>query len=260
MRKQKQKWHVTASLFLTIIVVVAAALGFVYYFVGKSALLPGFRKAPTSPVGSEIGKSQKPSATRSTANWKTYVSPDKKMEFKYPGDLLSFSESDKGMSFVHSVPSKHVDPCDMRDGAAELSAITDFKADFQYLKKNLAGAVTASEQSFFLEEFLEGNTLKISPLYIDGVKFGSFEGYKITNSVEGCGEYVYYFILDDKNTLRVTRTIVAELGSTQTDSRENLKIPGIIKPEEEELIFERMISTLKWTGDGGIQKDAAELE
>ncbi|MCI0471766.1 MAG: hypothetical protein L0Y73_08920 [Candidatus Aminicenantes bacterium] len=233
-----------------IILLIAVAVAGVIIFVAQKkqggSALPEENVPPIS-VNRDIQPEKRNELKGSTAGWVTYRTEDKKIEFQYPSEKLTLSQNKNEVVLRHSVPFTHTDPCDMRDGAKALLDLTDFKVSFQYLKQNLGDSVVSGELAFFVKEYLDGNALKVTPGYIDNANFGTFTGYKITNSVEGCGEYVYYFVLDPKNTLRVSRSIVTEFQPILTDYRENLKIPGIIEPREEEKLFNQIISTLKFT-------------
>lgn len=247
MPKQKIKKGNAPVLALAVGAAALAAAGIIFYFSrndGVSNTATGNRKTisaeePRLKDAQDAGQSD-------TAGWKTYRSADQKLEFKYPAEKLSLASEYGNPVLSHSVPFRHADPCDMRDGAKELANITDFKVNIEHVKSGLAEAVKSHEPAFFIQDYLDGNALKVSPQYIDAEKLGSFSGYKITSSGEGCGEYVYYLVLDPRNTLRVSRAIVAEFQPVNTNYRENMKIPGTLQPREEDKLFNEIGATLKF--------------
>ncbi len=72
------------------------------------------------------------------------------------------------------------------------------------------------------------------------------QGFRISQGVEGCGRYTYYFILNQEHTLVATRAFITELNSIIRTYKENLKLPGVIPPEKEEQLFNQILSTFKF--------------
>ncbi|MCI0405368.1 MAG: hypothetical protein L0209_04745, partial [candidate division Zixibacteria bacterium] len=62
----------------------------------------------------------------------------------------------------------------------------------------------------------------------------------------GCGRFNYYFILDSAKTLAVSRKHITELDPVIGSYKENRKLPGVIAPEKEEELFNRILSTFKF--------------
>lgn len=165
-------------------------------------------------------------------------------EFQYPA-ALTINSQGEAVKLTHSVPYRHTNPCDMRDGAKPLDKITDFDISISLLSGGLKEAVQATVDKNVVNDYLQGNSLKVTQGFIDEYNAGPLKGYKVTSGAEGCGEYTYYFPTAKNSVLFVKRIFVPELQPSNADYKTFLKIPNIISPEQEENIFKAIISSIK---------------
>jgi hypothetical protein len=78
-------------------------------------------------------------------------------------------------------------------------------------------------------------------------KLGSMNGFKVSPGVEGCGENIYYLTISSTKTLVIHDNFVSELNSISADTKTYLSLPGIITPNQKEVIFSRILSSIKFT-------------
>ena len=90
---------------------------------------------------------------------------------------------------------------------------------------------------------------KLEPGFIDVINIGSLEGYRITQGVEGCGEYTYYFPITTEVTLVVVRYFITELNPITVDYEKFLNLPDVISPIKEEKLFNQILSTFQLLGE-----------
>jgi hypothetical protein len=64
-------------------------------------------------------------------DWTRYHAFGGGIQFSYPADLLSISGDSTALFISHSVPYRHVDPCDF-ESEGWLDALTDFKLDLTW--------------------------------------------------------------------------------------------------------------------------------
>jgi hypothetical protein len=178
-------------------------------------------------------------------NWRLYADKKRGFELRYPDSLLVISKKGAMITFRHSIPFKHADPCDFDDEVSTLDELVDFHVTMRLWRKGLGETVESTSTGLVISEFLQGDTLKVEPGFIDKVRIGPLEGFRITSGVEGCGTYDYYFPHSGKTTLYVERKHITEFDTVLRNRREYLSIPGIINPETETGIFERMLSTFR---------------
>jgi len=102
---------------------------------------------------------------------------------------------------------------------------------------------------YLTEENFVGDSLVISPGFIDEYKNGVLRGFSIYEGAEGCGDRKYYFPVTTTKTLVITNEQVQMLSGIIEASIRNevLKVPGVISREENEKIFNQILSTLKFT-------------
>lgn len=180
-----------------------------------------------------------------TSQWKTHQSA--MFSLRYP-PVLSL-RSKKGMLTIeHSVPYRYYEPCSQRGGGAPYEELTDFDVSFEYYPDISLEDAFAPDNHYIYEEFWKDGALTLSPGFIDEFQVGSLKGYRITGGVEGCGRYEYYFPISSSSTLVVKRAIIAEFSRVATlEYQKYLKVPGIIRPEDEEKIFIGILSTFRIT-------------
>jgi len=183
-----------------------------------------------------------PANDNQNKNLKTYRGSS--FEFQYPSNISLVSKGET-VTLAHAVPYRHTDLCDMRDGARPLDKITDFDVALQLYKKSLNETVRANIPENMIQDYFQGNSIKVSPGFIDDFKSGNLKGYKITEGVEGCGVYKYYLPLSANATLYLARSFVPEFNPINTEYQKYLNVPGVIPPEQEEKIFQSILSSFK---------------
>jgi hypothetical protein len=181
--------------------------------------------------------------------WKTYRDKELKFELKYPAKLIQLSKNKGQLKLLHSIPFEHPRPCEFDDTPdLPLAELIDFNVGIEVVNKDLRGAVVLYEGSaaeYFLTRFTSNSVLKIEPGYIDTAGAGRLKGYRISQGIEGCGRFTYYFSLDSVATLVVTREFITEFKSN-TYAENYLKLPGVIIPEKEEQLFNQILTTFKF--------------
>lgn len=164
------------------------------------------------------------SQTGSTQDWKTYTNTQYGFEFKYPEDL-EFKEDKTTVTIRHAIPYVNNGDCDMTGDKQTYNTLDDFKVSFEV-----------------------GDP--ITPPYSDGTyKAGILDGLFAYEGAEGCGDIVYYFPAPNKKMLVVRRAAVQALSGISTiwDREAILKVPGVITPDESKILFNQILSTLKFT-------------
>ena len=185
-----------------------------------------------------------PATPDPTANWKTYTNTQYGFEIKYPENFI-IKDGEKGVSVSHGVPYIHSDPCDFRDGTHILNEVVDFNATLKVFNGNIESAVKANYA--FPNDIIESGQFKLSQDFVDAYSVGSLNGYRVKIGAEGCGLSTYYFTLDSSHALVVSQLTTPERTSLILDYEKFLSLPGIIKPADEEKIFNQILSTFKFT-------------
>lgn len=204
-------------------------------FLIVSFTLPGCINKITESKATEISE---------TNDWKVYNGSS--FEFKYP-KILSLSQQEERILLNHSIKYQHANPCDFKGDAPQLDKLTDFNVSLRVFDKNLKDTVETNESSDIIKNFFKGDTVELSPGFIDKFNIGSLTGYQITIGVEGCGMYTYYFPLTQNKTLAVTRSFISEFLPINADSQKYLSLPGIITPSQEEEFFNSILLSFKIT-------------
>jgi hypothetical protein len=177
--------------------------------------------------------------------WEIYKNEVLKIQLEYPKEIVYLLEEQNKISLSHFVAFEHNDPCDFKGDSLKLKELVDFKVNFEVFKGGLEEAVKNNESKEFFSNYFLNKKLKLEPGFIDEITIGNLNGYLVTEGIEGCGQYVYYFPLNSKNTLIVWRAFVPEFQPIIADWQDNLQIPGIISPEREESLFKQIFSTFK---------------
>jgi hypothetical protein len=178
-------------------------------------------------------------------NWEVYKNEVLKIQLEYPKEIVSLFQEQNKIFLNHSVIFEHNDPCEFKGDGLKLKELTDFKVNLELFKGGLSEAVKKNESADFVSNHLLDKKFKLEPGFIDEIAIGSLNGYVVTEGVEGCGQYTYYFPLNSNNTLIVWRAFIPEFQPIVVDYQKNLQIPGIISPEKEETLFKQIFSTFK---------------
>lgn len=165
-------------------------------------------------------------------------------EITYP-NLITLKENDNAILLTHSVSYEHIDPCDFKGEEQPLQTLTDFKVKLELVNNNFEATLKLNESDNFISEYLIGNKLKATPDFINEVSINTLKGYRITYGVEGCGVYTYYFPLDADHTLVAIRSFIAEFNTITANHDKYINLPGVIKPDEDEKIFNEIMASFK---------------
>lgn len=168
----------------------------------------------------------------------------RKYEVTAPDSLIAEKKKGEVISLTHSVPYNHVDPCDFVGDSGKLAQLTDFNVEVG------VGGTLRETMERFGGKYIVGEFFKagkdvptLEKGYIEEVTIGKYKGYAVTSQVEGCGNTTYYIPLD-KETLVFKRKIISELSPLYSNYSAARKIPGVIKPDEEEEIFRSLIASI----------------
>ncbi|MCL5666877.1 MAG: hypothetical protein M1383_03845 [Patescibacteria group bacterium] len=183
----------------------------------------------------------------SAGDLKTYQNQDLGFSFQYPSKL-SPAEKSGVVELSHQIPYQNHGDCDMKGDEQTYDNLTDFKASFQIYNGTAAQAARKMSPYLPAENF-SGDTLKISPGFIDKYQVGNLTGFSIYEGVEGCGHTVYYFPVSGNRVLVAENMMVQALSGIFSDMREKeiLAIPGAISRQENRQILEQILSSVKFT-------------
>lgn len=179
------------------------------------------------------------------ADWMTFESAEHELTFQYPSLFTIASQGDGWVQLTHSVPFVHQDPCNRSDEGVILDAVVDFDLKLMAYQGSLREAVLARETEYVSARLFDGNQLRTDPGFIDEVRVGSFEGYRVTSGTHGCGTRMYFLIVEKDRTLIVCRGMVGEFSKSYRLKEEVLKLPGIISSSEAEELFKGVIGSCR---------------
>ena len=221
-------WIVVLMVFIIVL-----AVGGVAYYAGKSSNI-SLVKVEENNLPQE--------------NKKTFKLDN--LEFSY-SDLLTLKKEGEVISLAHSIPQKHQNSCDFKGDGIMVDNITDFQSSFKIYNKDLKNSITSDfSANSVIQNLAKGPDVILDPGFVDKYTIGSFDGYKITQGVEGCGHYSYFLSISPNQTLVIDRSFYAQTVGTTTNA-DMLKLPGIISKEKEEQIFKSILLSVK----GNISSD-----
>lgn len=178
----------------------------------------------------------------SSSDWKTYTNIQYGFEFVYP-NVLTLKNITNGFSLSHSVPFKHTNPCDLKNGAS-IDAINDFGLTGTVADGKIEEAIRSAN---YYGVTFDSNGRPVIDIN-SGVKefnIGKASGYLYSMGVEGCGVDVYYLSLKNDSTLILRNSWVGEFSNSSKGEYDN--IAGIILPEKRIEYFNKILSTFKFT-------------
>lgn len=182
------------------------------------------------------------------ATFELLESEGKQLSISFTGvdPLLTVEPSADSIVMRHTSPYKHHDFCDQRDGIEQIDELTDLEYSFQlYSASSLGEALNFDKNFSYIVEHYEPttDTLNLAEGFIDPYNAAGFSGYRVTNSVENCGQWRYYFPLENA-TLVIGRDL-GELRSLPPEALAEVAASAdIIYPEEEEKIFLQTLEAL----------------
>ncbi len=227
------------GLILQVIIGVLAifALGvFAYFYITEKII------APIVSNEKNLEKGNIPVSTPVDTTNKNKVFNLDELEFSYPSNL-NFNRVGDTIILGHTVPKKHINSCDLKDGLS-IDDVSDFNTSIKIFNKNLKDSVLSNESDYISKNYLKDNTLDLSQGFITKFKIGNLDGFKITMGLEGCGVDNYYFPLSATKTLFVSKNFYLET-YPESDRSSLSTIPGFINGDQEQLIFNNILSTIK---------------
>jgi hypothetical protein len=168
----------------------------------------------------------------SSAEWSTYS--DNYLSFESP-DKVSVKREGEVLKLSHSIAYRHPDPCDFRGGAPEKTILTDLDASFTIVNQSVKDYVVQSANYDGWWDYVSSNPFEL----------GSLKGYRAMVGVEGCGEDYYYLSISPNKTLVIKRALITVFNPIIANYQEYLDLPGIIDPNEADLIFNRLLGSLE---------------
>jgi hypothetical protein len=178
---------------------------------------------------------------------KSYVDDSNGITFDYPSNI-QVQRSGDSIVAKHSVPFVHSAPCDFIGTGKELTELSDFDVSFEVYNKSLRDTAIDSQDASFAVDNMSGDEMKLSEGFIDSITVEGLKGYKLTQGVEGCGQYVYYFPLGNDATLVVSRAFVPELNSSISEDirLKAEKLPNVILSQKSDEIFESILRSFRY--------------
>jgi hypothetical protein len=167
-----------------------------------------------------------------SSEWSTYS--DNYLSFESP-NKISIKREGEVLKLSHSIAYKHPDPCDFKGGAPEKTILTDLDASFTIVDQSVKDYVVQSANYDGWWDYVSANPFEI----------GSLKGYKVMAGVEGCGEDIYYLSISPNKTLVIKRALITVFNPIIANYQEYLNLPGIINPNEADVIFNRLLGSLE---------------
>ncbi len=176
----------------------------------------------------------------------TYNNSNLGISFTYP-KILSASTTDESVTLHHEVAFAHHNFCDFKGESASSTAnLTDFDVTFHIADGSLIDTMRAENPEIPQENFINGAIVP-SPGFIDPYSVGNLNGFKLSESAEGCGQVVYFLSLSSARTLVVKQALITVFtGTIDPVTQANARaVPGVITPDSSDQIFTSILKTLK---------------
>lgn len=167
-------------------------------------------------------------------------------DLKIPTPAPMFVRDENGtITLFHTVETfSHIDFCDFKGDSLPTTTFRDFTVQFSFSTLTLDKALLKFGGEYLKEFINTDGTIKESEGFLEKAKIGAFEGYKLSQGVEGCGNNHYFFPVKN-GILIIKKDLVPELTNLSTQSEKYKAIPGVILPEKANQIFEEMVKYIE---------------
>jgi hypothetical protein len=177
----------------------------------------------------------------------TFTSADQSISFTYPA-ALSVSQKNNVITLHHQIAYSHSDACDFKGTSGTLPNLTDFHVTIQMFNGTVASTAAVVDPSLTTNDKTNnnfaGDVLKLNSGFIDSYNNGVWNGYTVTEGVEGCGRITYYLPVSTSRTLVIQKQLIGELSSVSGMRMTILALPGIISPDQNTTILNAIIQSL----------------
>jgi len=219
--------------------------GFVIIFIGLSLVWWKRYEMVTNERKASQTKLETGTVTVTSKEGESLISlvRDGRYEITASDVLTPEAKKSQVVSLTHAVPYDHIDPCDFVDGK-RLSKVTDFNVEI-----GVGGALRETMErlggKYLVTEFFkaDSDTPTLEKGFIEKVTIANRTAYAVTTQVEGCG-IVTYYIPVGRETLVFKRGIITALTPLYPNYNTVKKIPGVIKPDQEEEIFLSLVASI----------------
>jgi hypothetical protein len=179
----------------------------------------------------------------------TFTSADGAITFDYPS-LLTVNEKNNIITLTHSINYANTDACNMKGtppaGGATSPTLTDFNVTIQDIDKPIVETIEQIDPTIATSSF-SGEDITTSPGFIDNYSGAGYQGYAVTEGVEGCGYVTYYLPITTSETLVIQKQMIGALSSVADPANvaKILATPGAISPDQSTILFNNMMQTLQ---------------
>jgi hypothetical protein len=182
---------------------------------------------------------------QTTVDTAIFTSADQNISFTYP-KTLSVIQKNNIITLSHTIKFANTDACDFKGTAKTSSTLTDFHTTIQLLNMTIASSAVTIDPTMATSTNINGDVLLVSPGFIDTYNAGQWNGYMVTEGVEGCGQITYYIPLSSSRTLVIQKQMIGALSDVAdpTNKAKILATPGAISTELSNTIFSSLLQSL----------------
>jgi len=186
-------------------------------------------------------------ATSTTPNNNvTFTSADRSIIFSYP-TILTVTQKNNIITLHHEINFSNHPACDFKGDAGISPTLTDFNVTMRTFNVNIALSAQTFDPSLATSSENIDGTLDLSPGAIDPFNTGEFNGYMVTEGVEGCGYVTYYLPISNSRTLVIQKEMLGAFSSVADPSQmaKILATSGVISPDQSNSLFNAIIQSLQ---------------
>ncbi len=188
------------------------------------------------------------SDTLDTKQWKQCFIKDANLKFYYPSFILQLDTTNNELNFSHSIHYKHPYPCNFTEVEMDsVNEITDLAFTIQSFKTNLKGVVKNILSDYFMKIYFSSDTLKTDEGFINKIKLGKQQWYKIEMGAEGCGQYLFVCPVNEKLTLQIRMPYASDCNFglyNQWTNPDYLSLKGLMLPTQSQKIFYKILESI----------------